>query len=382
MRFQETEIPNQLYKPDKLYGRLLKHEDLPPVVLEVMGTRVFQRLYGVSHGGLKSDAIHKYDFDKIGDSHNRGDHSSSTALLANHMYDESQLELDRVHFVLAALLHDIGHTAYSHLSELAFDLCHKDQTTQIILNDPELVKIWSKHRIDPQVVLETALEKTPGNPVTVKRESGLMSLDHLNNTFFDTYQRLGYIYAQRIAQALLSKTYIENGIIVLSEDEPRLRDDFSRTSVIQNTKIVYNNKDLLLDHLGCQYLRTLVRAGVLAVTDLHKDQASVHRIITSPDAQAQARQEWELLSRGIPNLPNNQLSQFITREPLTDKVVNPEDELTRTVIATYLMTIPFSPSRGPITTPQQFTRIKDNLTGTYKFMPTDQIYEQTVRSTK
>lgn len=357
---------------DKLYDKLIPPGDLNKIIHEVIQTPAFQRLYGITHGGFKSDPIQNYQFSNIRAAHNRGDHCTSAALLAHHLYHPS-LELDKVHFVLAALLHDVGHSAYSHLGELALGICHKDLTTQIILNNPDLVKIWNTHRIDPKEIVKAALEKTPRNPITVPRESGKMSIDHLNNTFFDVYARLGDEVAKRTAQALLAHTKIQDGVIVLSK-KPDLQSAFTKTSIEQNTSIVFNPKDLLLDQLAAEYIRSAVNAGVIQATDLQGNQEDVNTVLSSRDAISQAPHIWDLFTRLVPNIRREYSKDFVKLE--TGTQAKPPTSQQRKIDSTYLMTIPLEKDIHRIIRLPIFAEYDKQLVGTYTFTDYQEIRDQ------
>jgi HD superfamily phosphohydrolase len=354
---------NLLQREDKLYGDRLPYEGLDPIILEVIETPVFQRLFGITHGGLKSDAVHKFDFSKISQSHNRGDHSASAALLANHLFREGEVAIDRMHFVLAALLHDLGHSAYSHLGELATGLCHKDYTKQLISEDEDLVKIWQRHGIDPEVIIGAALEKTPGNPITVERRSGKMSIDHLNNTPYDTYLRLGNLKAKEIATKLLNETYIKKGSIYVRNVAEEIRGQFTILSIDQNLSLVFDPIEMLLDAAAIDYVRKLIQAEILEAADLLKSQEDVHRKITSKEATEEFQTEWLRLTQRIQQLDRETVKEYFSHTAKFDESATNSPQ-TRIVRDTYLMTLPTEQQPGRLAV---FNQFEIYICGTYTF---------------
>jgi HD superfamily phosphohydrolase len=342
---------------DKLYATALESE-LPTIAQEVVATRPFQRLFGITHGGLKADPVHNNAFERLTASHNRGNHSVSVARLANHLYNPNELEVDRIHFVLSALLHDLGHSAFSHFGELAFEnLCHKEFTEDLILNDPELVAIWQKHGIDPGTILKIALEKTHGNPMTVKRDSGIISLDHLNNCLFDNFQRGGDLRAKKLAQKLLRHTFIKRGIIYLQPGQERLQTAFIRASIKQNTNLVFGPKEMVLEQIGIELARKLHAAGLIEPEDLRQNQPYVTRKILSRDAEDIAPEEIKLLKKTGPALTAQECSGRVS------KVLDPK-EASRVIDSAYLFSIPIYDQENP----DPFTELRKKVTGNYKIV--------------
>ncbi len=342
---------------DKLYATALETE-LPTIAQEVVATRPFQRLFGITHGGLKADPVHNNAFERLTASHNRGNHSMSVARLANHLYNPDELEVDRIHFVLGALLHDLGHSAFSHFGELAFEnLCHKEFTEDLILNDPELVAIWQKYCIDPKTILKIALEKTQGNPMTVKRDSGIISLDHLNNCLFDNFQRGGDLRAKKLAQKLLSHTFIKRGIIYLEPGQERLQTAFIRASIKQNTDFVFGPKEIILEQIGIELVRKLHAAGLIQPEDLRRNQPYITKKILSKDAKDIAPAEIKLLKETGPSLTAQECSQRVT------KVLDP-NEASRVIDSAYLFSIPVYDQENP----DPFTDLRRKITGNYKIV--------------
>jgi HD superfamily phosphohydrolase len=84
--------------------------------IKLVNTRIFERLRGIRQLAL-ANLVYP------GAVHTRFDHSLGVCHVAGLMADEMDLPADQVELVrLAALLHDLGHGPFSHVSEISLDL--------------------------------------------------------------------------------------------------------------------------------------------------------------------------------------------------------------------------------------------------------------------
>ncbi|NUM25890.1 MAG: HD domain-containing protein [Candidatus Buchananbacteria bacterium] len=127
---------------DKIYGRFTITE---PVLIELITSPSLQRLKKIEqHGTWQFHKTYRHQF-------NRYEHSVGVMLLLRHF----QTSLDeQVH----GLLHDISHTAFSHVSDFLFgsDSMKHDYQDNRIAKAYELQginKILKKHGIDSQYIL-------------------------------------------------------------------------------------------------------------------------------------------------------------------------------------------------------------------------------------
>ncbi len=126
--------------PDRIYGEIEINE---PVIIDLIHSRPFQRLKHISQDG----ATHfLQSFRNV----TRFEHSVGTWYLAK-KYNRSIEEQ------IASLLHDIPHTAFSHVADFVMqDAQHEyhDKFLQKIIMQSEIPDMLKKHRIDLQKVLE------------------------------------------------------------------------------------------------------------------------------------------------------------------------------------------------------------------------------------
>jgi len=140
---------------DTIHGIITLDMDDPADALlwRLVNTVEFQRLRRIKQLGL-TNLVYQ------GAEHTRFAHSVGVMHLAGRMLDqlEKSAEItprDRLETRVAALLHDLGHGPFSHVSEVALGLGHEEWTRRIIL-DPstEIHRSLAEH--DPELPLRIA----------------------------------------------------------------------------------------------------------------------------------------------------------------------------------------------------------------------------------
>ncbi|KAF0146015.1 MAG: HD superfamily metal-dependent phosphohydrolase [Nitrospirae bacterium] len=121
---------------------------------EVIQSPDFQRLKGISFLGILDYCFESKSYST------RYDHSLAVAnLCSEYLLRKNISETEKKYFVLAGLLHDIGHCGFSHSLEPVFEekfsITHHDITKEIITDSPYLAKTWVKHNIDPSRIIDT-----------------------------------------------------------------------------------------------------------------------------------------------------------------------------------------------------------------------------------
>lgn len=126
------------YFQDPVYGQI---SVTSPLLKALIDTRAVQRLKHVRQLGVAF-------FTFLGADHSRFSHSLGCMRLMgevlDHLSREEGLRLSadlRETALAAALLHDIGHCAFSHTLEGALGHHHEDMTARLMLEDPQLKKL-------------------------------------------------------------------------------------------------------------------------------------------------------------------------------------------------------------------------------------------------
>jgi len=119
--------------------------------------------------------------------HSRFDHSLGCMHLAGEFAKSLGLEEYRVRVLrIAGLLHDVGHTPYSHLFETILEragLSHEDMTAKILREDSELAEAIERCGIMLKDILEVLEGKAPESVVI----SGPIDADKLDFLVRDSY---------------------------------------------------------------------------------------------------------------------------------------------------------------------------------------------------
>jgi uncharacterized protein len=129
----------------------IKHGTQDAILIEIIDHPAFQRLWGIHQYGIthyvKPDAIYNKEFDD----YNRAEHSIKTMIIA-------RLKGRPLNEQIACLLHDIVHTAFSHVSDVLFDDGYHDATENFIhfLNTTGITTILNKYRINIHNILPRA----------------------------------------------------------------------------------------------------------------------------------------------------------------------------------------------------------------------------------
>ncbi|OUJ70377.1 HD domain-containing protein [Hymenobacter crusticola] len=168
-----------MHYKDTLYGSL----ELPAAVTNLLHTVPIQRLRGIHQGGaivLANPAI----------SHTRFDHSVGVMLLIRHLGGSLREQL-------AGLLHDVSHTAFSHLIDYVLDMAGEDyheQRYEAVLTHPEIRVALARHHfhyldfldLDQYALLEQPLPNLAADRIdyTLRdlRQLGVLSAD--DSTWF------------------------------------------------------------------------------------------------------------------------------------------------------------------------------------------------------
>lgn len=127
---------------DKIYGEFDINE---PVLIELINSKAVQRLKGVSQLGLPDEYYHIKGFSRF-------DHSIGAMLLLKKLGASLKEQI-------AGLLHDVSHTAFSHLTELLLGDPTKDnfQDENMIsyIEKTDIPKILKKYSYDYNEICDT-----------------------------------------------------------------------------------------------------------------------------------------------------------------------------------------------------------------------------------
>lgn len=186
---------------DPLYGHIkVNHE----FILQLIDSKEFQRLRRISHlSGVKM-VFH-------GAEHSRFNHSLGVYGLALKVIEENESikshlsEYEKILLLCSALLHDVGHGAYSHSFERVFKINHEEMSVKIILGNTEIKTILDNYHPLLKEDISSVILKTGKHPIVeslITSQLDLDRLDYLQRDSFYTGVNYGKIDADRIIKML------------------------------------------------------------------------------------------------------------------------------------------------------------------------------------
>lgn len=164
------------------------------VILDLIGTREFQRLRRIKQLGTSSFTFH-------GAEHTRFTHSLGVYEIARRICDNFARNFpektpgdggwddsERLVVLCAALLHDIGHGPYSHTFERIFKTDHEAITVEIIMSpQTEVHQILASIAVDFPEKVASVIQKTYPNPQVVQLISSQIDADRMDYLLRDAY---------------------------------------------------------------------------------------------------------------------------------------------------------------------------------------------------
>lgn len=272
---------------DKIYGEF----ELSGVIEELIETKVFQRLKKIHQGGaiiLVNPIMN----------HTRFDHSIGVMCLIKKLGGDITEQI-------AGLIHDISHTAFSHLIDYVLENEQEDYHEERfgeILQDEELTNVLTKNGFDPTMFLEIEQFKLLEYPLPN------LSADRIDYTLRDMFL-LGQISQEEIDWFLNGLQVHENRIVLKSDEygkwfqtqyEYLVKEYFGG---MENREVNTIMKDII---------QSCLANGTIEIRDFHQDDfyllGKINRSMNLMDKIAEMR------SQGV-NTKN-----LITKK----RVVNPE----------------------------------------------------------
>lgn len=164
------------------------------VILDLINTKEFQRLRRIHQLGTTSFVFHGAEHTRF--SHSLGCYEVARQIVSSFerkypsqeandgLWDNSE----RLVTLCAALLHDIGHGAYSHTFEHIFNTNHEEITTQIITDSStEVNQVLSKISPDFPSQVASVISHDYPNPQVVQLISSQLDADRMDYLLRDSY---------------------------------------------------------------------------------------------------------------------------------------------------------------------------------------------------
>lgn len=230
---------------DPLYGKV---EIAEPLLLELIASDAIQRLKGISQHGITALLGITPPFSRL-------DHSIGTMLLVRRLgasVDEQ----------VAALLHDVSHTAFSHVIDFVFDdhsgqSYHEEMMEEIVANS-DIPAILNRHGMDWRGFLDET--KFP----LLEQPSPALCADRLDY-FLRDLEFLKLANNTEVRAALESLEVVEGRIVVNDPDAAR----WLAYTFIEADRASWSGfRDVGLYQLTAEAIKVATRGGFIKEADL------------------------------------------------------------------------------------------------------------------
>lgn len=239
---------------------------MPAVFEDLLNTEALRRMDGIHHSG----AIFLVNPDL---SHSRLEHCIGVMLLVK-MLGGSELEQ------IAGLLHDVSHTAFSHVGDYVFENIEEDYHELVfadVLLASEIPAVLLKHGYHIDQVLKGKFD-------VLEQPLPNLCADRLDYTLRDAIH--GGLITRYSARQFLQNIAIHNGQIVVTDEAwaQWINETFSRLNdeVFNFPLYVYANYELTV------IIRDLLKSGFLKESDLFKDDTFLLNKIRSTNSGYEA----------------------------------------------------------------------------------------------
>ncbi len=239
---------------DKVYGDF---EITESILIELINSPTLQRLKGISQQGMPQAFYHRGVFSRF-------EHSIGVFLLLK--------KLDaNLHEQIAGLLHDISHTAFSHVIDWVIgDSSKEDYQDNIfleILKKSEIPMILAKHELDIEKISDlesfTLLEK----------EAPSLCADRIDYSLRELID-LGY---EQEVKNIISNLATKNGQIVFLSKE--IAEDFARKYTMLQREHWAGNEAKARYHILAEILKIAIEENYLNLRDFHKTDEEILDIL-------------------------------------------------------------------------------------------------------
>ena len=183
------------------------------VIYDLINTKEFQRLRRIKQLGTSGYTFHGGEHSRF--SHCLGAYEISRRItkIFNEKYPEVWNRHESLLVMATALLHDVGHGAYSHTFERLFDTDHEEITRQIITSpETEINQVLIQVSPDFPEKVASVINHTYPNKQVVQLISSQIDVDRMDYLLRDSYYT-GASYGQfDLTRILRVICPVENGI--------------------------------------------------------------------------------------------------------------------------------------------------------------------------
>jgi len=238
---------------DRIYGSFEMRDD---AVLELMRSAPFQRLRGVSQHGYPAETKTSFPH------YTRYEHSIGVMLLLKILGAGREEQV-------AGLLHDVSHTAFSHIIDWLFGDPYKedyqDSTLKSCIQGSELGRILSKRGFDIEAISGMEHNRRYG---LLERDAPDLCADRVDYALRDSSYFLGVDVS-----GCVGSLRVFDGELAFASREPAKQ--FGDWYMRCQKELWASNEARLRYHLIAEALRMAIDRGILTKEDLYRDESAV-----------------------------------------------------------------------------------------------------------
>lgn len=231
---------------DKIYGEV----EFSGIIEEIIKTNVFRRLKKIHQGG----SIFLVD-PKI--NHTRFEHSIGVMLIIKKVGGSLEEQI-------AGLIHDISHTAFSHLIDYILEIegedYHEHRYAEV-LKDRELAAVLNKYRIDDTLLADLDKFRLLEYPLPY------LSADRIDYTLRDMFQ-IGKISLGEISWFINGLVAFDNRIVLKSKEYGTW---FQEQYSFLTAEYFEDVKNIEINMIMKTIIKDCLQNGIIEETDFFKD---------------------------------------------------------------------------------------------------------------
>jgi len=258
---------------DKVYGEEKIRED---VLIDLINSYSLERLKGISQFGMPDEYYYKDGF-------SRYEHSSGVMVLLRKMHANLNEQI-------AGLLHDVSHTAFSHVIDWTIgDPIKEDYQDNIhgeIIENSEIPKILEKYGIDYHIISNME------NFSLLEREAPLLCADRIDYSLRELELEKGVNFVNDFFMDL----FVKNNQIVFRNDS--IAEIFAREYARLQREHWAGDQARSRYYILSKILKKAMDKNIISINDLRKTDAYVLGLLNE-SGDREILENLNLLKRGF-----------------------------------------------------------------------------------
>lgn len=272
---------------DSIYGeKKIKKE----VIKDLIKTQPLQRLKNIQQAGPQTYFMDKNEVTRF-------EHSLGVFFLLRE-YGASTEEQ------IAGLLHDVPHTAFSHLVDFVFENedheYHEEFMEEVIYNS-EIPEILEQHGYNTEKILDEERFKL------LERDLPALCADRIDYFLRDTT-----VVREKDITEFLDNLEVKNGNLFILNDKERA-EEYALEYIKTDQELWAHPKEVAIFEMFAEAVRKAFETGELSQEDLFKTDKEVYSIIKSIDDEFIQRRIEQLKDLEIELVENEEEADIVTK---------------------------------------------------------------------